>query len=950
MDLHLDTGQLDAVAPFAIVCSRDLVIEHAGPSLSKALGRELTGCDLLDEFVIDRPHGITSAADILERASSSFLLRYREHDLSLRCQPICPPDGDRIIFFGSLALASETDISRLGLGYGDFAASDPTPDLLILRRAQERSLKDLAVLNAELSQSSLRLRGANAALTEAERRLRALVEQQPLVTYIDGLGEDQTTEFVSANILELTGYPPERWSAEPNFFFSVIHPDDLPGVLRDHVAATHSGEPYRGEFRLIRADGATVWVQDEDQVVLDDEGRALYRLGYMLDVTERRTTEQRLRETGARLATLVASLQEGVLLEDENRDVALTNSAFCSVFGIPVEPDALIGTDCAGAAQASKALAADPERFVTRIDEILARGLAVYGEEVEFADGRVFERDYVPMQIAGEQRGHLWVYSDVTAHIEAQRAIEEAHDRAVEASRAKSEFLATVSHEIRSPMHGVLGTLDLLKDADLDVEQAELVAIVESSASNLLAVINDMLDLQKAESGRMELSDVPIDLASIVDEALDTVRVRAQAKGIELLAEVQEGVPENLLGDPGRLRQIVLNLVANAVKFTDAGTVSVTVRLDAISRRLALVSFVVRDTGIGIAEQQLKHIFEPFSQADASTTRRHEGTGLGLAITRRLVELMDGDIRVRSRPGTGTTFTASVSLLCGPEKAPAKRERKRERPELTGSVLLAEDSPVNRELGLRQLNRLGLRARAVDSGSAAVDALEHERYDAVLMDMRMPGMDGLEATRAIRAREHESGRPRTPIIAVTANAMHSDRTECMDAGMDDFAAKPLMLDELAQALSRWLPDPPDGEPAASSPAQDTNGLVAGDDDARRIREKLTLLADELGSLQSARRVVQAWLAELPGRIGEAAECAASEDRERLREVAHTLKSTCGLVDAAAAAALAAEIERAAAAGEPVPSGDVDRLVGAAERAERVVTAWFHETESGAHNG
>ena len=651
MEFALDSSQLDAIAPFSIVCDESLHVEHIGPSLRKALGRELAGSALLEEFAIDRPHGIAGAEDIRARPGSAFLLRFLEHDLTLRCQAVFPTGGARIIFLGSIALASELDISRLGLGFADFAASDPTPDLLILKRSQERSLHDLAILNTELSRSSANLRTANTALTEAERRYRTLVEQQPLVTYIDSVGEDLTTEFVSDNIMELSGYPPNRWASEPNFFFSIVHPDDLPRVHREHLEAARTGAHYRGEFRLIRPDGAIVWVQAEDQLVLDDDGQALYRLGYMLDITERRTIEQQLRATGSRLATLVASLRTGVLMEDENRRVALTNRAFCSIFGIPAEPEELIGQDCDGAAEASKTLAADPEGFLARINEILQDGESVLGEEVEFADGRTFERDYVPLLIAGEQRGHLWGYRDVTPHIEAQRAIEAAHDQAVAASSSKTEFLATVSHEIRTPLHGVLGTLDLLKDTRLDGEQTELLNIIQSSAGALLAVINDMLDLQKTEAGRMELSEEPVELESLIGAVLDTVSARAEAKGLALTSHVSEGMPGDLLGDPARLRQILLNLVG------ERGQVH------RLRERLGLrcgstpsadgrrpISFLVADSGIGIPPHEQARIFEPFSQGDASTTRRHEGTGLGLAITRRLVELMDGDISVASHP------------------------------------------------------------------------------------------------------------------------------------------------------------------------------------------------------------------------------------------------------------------------------------------------------------
>ena len=280
-----------------------------------------------------------------------------------------------------------------------------------------------------------------------------------------------------------------------------------------------------------------------------------------------------------------------------------------------------------------------------------------------------------------------------------------------------------------------------------------------------------------------------------------------------------------------------------------------------------------------------------------------------------------------------------MRLTRGSEDAPAPPERTRERPALSGTVLVAEDSPVNRELALRQLSRLGVGAQAVGTGTDAVRALEQDAYDAVLMDMRMPGMDGLEATRAIRARERETGSRHTPIIAVTANAMHGDRATCVAAGMDDFATKPLVLDDLAETLGRWLPAGAAAQEPPPAPER------AEGSETRRINGQLTRLSDDLGSPEGARRVVQAWLEELPGRLQEARESLAQEDTEHLREVTHTLKSTCALVDAASATDLAAEIERLAAAGDPVDEQAVERLVAAAERAAEVVRAWLRESNS-----
>ena len=936
MPFTLQPEQLDAIAPFTVACrgTTNLVIERVGPSLRVALGADPTGQDFLSTFQVERPLGVSTAADIRARTDQAFLLRPHAPDLLLRMQAICPADEDRIIFVGSLVVSSEEDMSRLGLSFGDFAVSDPTPDLLILKRSQERNLQDLALLNDELVRSAGELHAANLALGETERRYRALVEQQPLVTYIDELGDEVVSQFTSENVLELTGYPAERWVHEPDFLFKVIHPDDADTVRRAHVAAARAHAPFKADFRLTHGDGHTIWVQAEDRPVCDDEGTPLYRLGYLMDITERRVAADALRAAGTRLETLIGSLQAGVLLEDKHRHVALTNEAFCTLFHIPVAPADLIGADCAGAAEQSKLLTSDPERFVARIDEILAQRQAVYAEEVEFADGRVFERDYVPIVVEGVYGGHLWSYRDVTPRIEARREIEEAHDAAVAASRAKSEFLATVSHEIRTPMHGVLGTIDLLERTALSPEQSELAAMAKGSAGGLLSVINDMLDLQKAETGNMTLEHVPVDVGAVVAAVVDIIRVRSDAKGLRLELEVDDGLPGDLLGDPGRLRQILLNLVANAVKFTDRGSVAVTVRGAELPGQDTALRLEVADTGIGIPHEAQRDIFEPFAQADSSSTRRHDGTGLGLAITRQLVELMGGSIGLQSTPGMGTTVTAVVGLRRGPATGPATPAPAAPAPARTfrGSVLVAEDSHVNREIAIRQLGRLGLTARAVESGAQAVDALEQEHYDLVLMDMRMPGMSGIEATVAIRERERHSGRPRTAIVAMTANAMPEDRVACMEAGMDDFATKPLDVAHLSAVLDRWLRG---AAPAVEAPAPTA---AAAADDAAAITAALGQLAEDLGP-HGAREVVDLWLSDLPGQLEELRVAAWGRDTARLRDGAHTLRSTTAVVGAVTVTALSTEVEQCVRAGEPVEIARVDALVRAAERAVTHVQAW-----------
>jgi len=372
-----------------------------------------------------------------------------------------------------------------------------------------------------------------------------------------------------------------------------------------------------------------------------------------------------------------------------------------------------------------------------------------------------------------------------------------------EALKARSEFLAKVSHELRTPLSGVIGTTELLLCTPLTSEQLELATISLDSANSLLTLINEILDFSKIDARKLHLEKIDFDLNQLLETAIQTLRAKAEKKGLVLVSFQSADVPARVNGDPGRLRQIVVNLIDNAIKFTDQGKILLHVCLEENAQQ---IRFAITDTGIGIAEEQNAKLFHPFVQADGSTTRRYGGTGLGLSICKNLVDLMGGKIGIHSTPGKGSTFWFTVPMEKSSE--PNVAEVVQERPRITTTaklnwVLLVEDNPVNARLALLQLKRLGYLADTASTGREAVQAVKQKQYSLILMDIQMPDIDGYEATHLIRKMELRSGL-HVPIVATTAHAMPADRDKCLNAGMDDYMTKPLSLAMLAAKCKEWI--------------------------------------------------------------------------------------------------------------------------------------------------
>ena len=547
-------------------------------------------------------------------------------------------------------------------------------------------------------------------------------------------------------------------------------------------------------------DGRTF--ERHSQALRGERGQYWGRVWFFQDITARKTVEEALRRSEIRFRCLVESDLIGVFVGNREGEVTEANNEALSMLGYD-------RTDLeAHRLRWDRFTPPDQMPVVDRWSREIAAGRGTSPAEIEYLrkDGsRV--RVLVGLASLRNPEGEaIGIALDLTARKRIEEDMRRARISAEVANQAKSQFLANMSHEIRTPMNGITGALDLVLGTALSSEQREYAGLAKLSADSLLGILNDILDLGKIEAGRLEMNPVEFSLRRCLEGVIRVFSVRAREKNLELTCEIGDDVPDELLGDDMRLRQVVGNLVGNALKFTERGGVRMVVARTSLPEEPLQLQFTIRDTGPGIPAGKQKLIFEPFRQADSTTTRRFGGTGLGLTICARLVEMMEGRIWVESTPPEGSTFhfTARFGMAeaVRPEMQIAIAANAPEvpsPPQPALKILLAEDNPVNQLVAMRLLERLGHRVKTARTGLEALQALKTDTPDVVLMDVQMPAMDGMDTTAAIRESEKGTGR-HLPIIAMTASAMQGDREKCLAAGMDGYIPKPIRIEALSSCL------------------------------------------------------------------------------------------------------------------------------------------------------
>lgn len=657
-----------------------------------------------------------------------------------------------------------------------------------------------------VQEKTLALQTTLEELDKREKRFRALVEEGTDVISIHGT--DGTILYMSPSSRRVLGYSPEELVGRPAFEF--VHPEDLARVVKryeDRIALRAESAPF--EFRFRHKDGSWRVLESKGRNLLEDpavQGLVVTSR----DVTERKQAEEALRESEEKFRAISSSAQDAIVMIDPEGNVCFWNPAAERIFGY--RPEEVLGRNFHDLIAPKRFLDAHREAFA-RFRET-GQGAAI-GKTVELAAIRKGGQEF-PLELslsAVRIRGGwhaVGLARDITERKRTEQALAEAKEAAEEASRAKGQFLANMSHEIRTPLNGVIGMTGLLLDTQLTPEQREYAETINTSAEALLSLINDILDFSKIEAGRMELEVLDFDLRSTVEDTLGMVALKAQQKGLEVHCLLQPTVPTALKGDPGRLRQILLNLLGNAVKFTERGEVFLQASREEETDDRVTLRFSVTDTGIGIPQDRMDRLFQSFSQVDASTTRKYGGTGLGLAISARLAELMGGKVGVESRLGKGSTFWFTAVF----EKQPAEGQEVEDISQsLRGlRVLVVDDNATNRLVLREQLRSWGCVVEESENGAKAIEKLEQARkggrpFRLALLDMQMPEMDGETLCRTIKA--NPALAPTKAVLLTSIGKIRSS-AELAEMGFAAHLTKPVKKSQLYNCLLSVLaaPGPP----------------------------------------------------------------------------------------------------------------------------------------------
>jgi len=856
--------------------------------------------------------------------------------------------------------------------------------------------EQLQSLNGNLEQQ---IRDKLNELSQSEQRYRHLVESVQDIIY--KISPEGFFTFVNSVVEQSLGYTEQEFVGR--HFTEIVAPGYRKMLLEFYMTMIQERKDstYK-EFPIVAKDGDLVWIGQTVRLVLDGD-TIIELVAVARDISDRKQTELELQRTQIRLSTLITSMHSGILVKDEGQRIVLVNQLFCDMFRINKSPEQLIGTDYSPSAEAVKFMMQDPEGYMQGVQELIQGRQARVGEEIRMSNGRILERDYIPIALDDQYLGHLWKFTDVTEkylareqirrseekyrgimnnmelgllEVDNDQTIVRAYERfcnmvgyseeeligknaaalflpdefasvnrhhegerkqgnassyemqlrkkdgsrvwalisgvpimdeegrivgsmgihydlterkrledelasakeiADEARQAEKQFLANMSHEIRTPLNAIIGMSHLLFDTQPTHQQREYIEILKTSADFLHGLISDLLDMTKIEAGRIEVQARPFDLVGLLRSTQKVFEMKLHDRPISIDVMLDTRIAGNFVGDELMLNQILMNLVGNAEKFTEEGSIQLTARIKKEENGICWVEFAVTDTGIGIPSDKLNLVFQKFKQVNPYG-QKHKGTGLGLAITKELVEIQGGSISVRSHEGEGSTFMFVLpftrAISSGEPEQKTVNNAAETRDLKVCHVLVVEDNLMNQKYICSLLNKWKIPYKLALDGKKAVEQAKQERFDVIMMDIQMPIMNGYEATVAIRSTQNPN--QHTPIVALTASAMLDHKNTAMEVGMSDFLTKPFEPNQLMDILQRYAPVSMVNTPAMQIDEARLMELYGGDPEY--IAEMIsTFLTDIVPDIQL-----------LPSLFKQ-------NDMDELARMIHKLKPTFGMV-------------------------------------------------------
>ncbi|MSN27366.1 MAG: PAS domain S-box protein [Geobacter sp.] len=777
------------------------------------------------------------------------------------------------------------------------------------------------------------------------------------------LADDNSIVHVNRAMQKRLGLPLE--AIVGRYCYEIVHGTTAPPPECLQLLLSEKGQQYSADLYIERLKG---YFSITGTPLLNSAGIQVGSVHICHDITERKLAEDALLRSEQNYRELIEHARTVIMRWDASGVITFINDYGEVLFGY--KRSELLGKQVVGTIvpeidtsgrdlrQMIDNIIKSPANFHENENENMTRdGRRIW---MHWSNSAVYDKNGTLMEV-------LSIGNDLTDRREAEEKLYETHqylekavqrssELAAEAARAnaaKSDFLANMSHELRTPMNGVIAMAGLLSSTPLNDEQLNYVGVIRKSGKHLMSIINDILDYSKIEARRMGLEEVAFNLADVIGDLMPMLQASADEKKLALSCQIEPDVPSVVRGDPARLRQILLNLASNAVKFTERGSVSILVSVDSRDEQQLILRFTITDTGIGIAEDQLPLIFNPFTQADTSTTRRFGGTGLGLSISRQLVELMRGTLDVSSKVGVGSVFSFTAHFVLNPADESGLQDAGLTSEVIAQSatfseyrrkfkILVVEDNPTNQRVAGALLEKAGFSYTLVDSGYEALQCLENGPFDLILMDCQMPGLDGYETTALIRSASVAVIRNDMPIIAMTANVLEGGREKCIEAGMDDYISKPIELSLLLPLIEKWLPPEESTESTEQSCKLESNApkLKSGPEaSAVPVFNEADYLRRNLEDRVLAQDVLNIFVASTPGYLAELMVPLESGDAVGVRKQAHAIKGACSTVGAEQMRETALRLEMLAKGGDLVTAAavavqlhlDFERLVVVLQR-------------------